>query len=118
MISLSPDNNSIIVTCEVIEASPQAKCLVTVNCTKCREDSFTVKFIMASNQLTVLPGEEYVITVQAVRADTNESLEEYIITKVIQVPKSKGDSDNSGIYAWICVFFNYNNVDYSSTVNR
>lgn len=104
MISLSPDNKSIIVTCDVTEASPRAKCLVTINCTKCREDPFTTKSFMESIELIAVPAKEYVITVQVVRADTNESLEEYIITRNIQVPRSKESSDNSGIYAWICVF--------------
>lgn len=104
MISLSPDNKSIIVTCEVTEASPRAKCLVTINCTKCREDPFTTKSFMESIELIAIPSEEYVITVQVVRVDTNESLEEYIITRNIQVPRSKEGSDNPGIYAWIYVF--------------
>ena len=85
-------------TCEVTEASPPAKCLVTINCTKCRKDPFT---ITESTELIAIPSEEYVITVQVVRADTNESLEEYVITRSIKVPRSKEDS---GIYAWICVF--------------
>lgn len=99
MISLSPDNKSIIVTCEVPVTSPQAMCLITVNCTNCHEDPFTAKFIMASVELTVKPAEEYIITVQAVRADDNKTLEEYVVTKNVQVPKGKEDSDNSGIYA-------------------
>ena len=99
MISLSPENESIIVTCEVTEASPPAKCLVTINCTKCREDPFTTKSFMKSIELIAIPSEEYVITVQVVRADTNESLEEYVITRSIEVPRSK-----EGIYVWICVF--------------
>lgn len=56
---------------------------------------------MESTKLIAIPSEEYVITVQVVRADTNESLEEYVITRSIQVPRSKEDS---GVYAWICVF--------------
>ena len=46
-----------------------------------------------------MPTEHYVITVQAVRADDNKTLEEYIITETHQIPKSdetpKPSNDNN-----------------------
>lgn len=99
MILLLPDNKTITVTCEVVEATPQAECLVTLNCTKCQDNLFTKSF-RGSVQLPVLPAEHYLITVQAVRADDGEPLEDYTVKKTLQIPKSNEilqHSDNTGM---------------------
>ena len=82
-------------TCEVIHASPQAECLVTINCTKCNESSYTFS---GSIQLTISPAHSgyYLVTVQAIRSDNNEPLEDYNITQILQIPEiSKPSVDNT-----------------------
>lgn len=98
MTSLSSDNKTVTVTCEVAEASPQAECLVTLNCTRCLDNPFTTKSFRGSIQLEVTPGGYYVITVQAVRDNSNDPLEGYIVTETLQIPKSKNNTVTPSTY--------------------
>ena len=97
MISVLPDNKTILVTCEV--ASPQAECLVTINCTKCLDGLYNSTFFRQSLQLTITPGdsEYYVVTVQAIRTDNNDILEEHAVTETIRIPEAKKPSDDSSV---------------------
>ena len=100
-VLLSPDNKTITVTCLLSEASPQANCLATLNCTECRDHPFTIMSFDKSTQLSVIPNKHYVITVQAVRTDDGEPLETYTITKFLRIPKDEGisqRSDDQGTY--------------------
>ena len=97
MISLSPDNKTVTVTCEVSKASPQVECSVTINCTKCIDGRHNTKSFRGSTELAVTPAdlEYYVITVQAIRADNSEPLEDYFITRTLQIPKTKPSNTSS-----------------------
>jgi len=116
MISLSPDNKTINVTCEVAKSSLQPKCLVTLNCTSCHDDPITSKSFTKSIQLAVKPGEYYVIIIQVVRADNNELLEEYVITIILQIPKTSQHPNGLSTYI---LYRNFQlSVDYMFQINQ
>ena len=73
----------IYISCSVTESTPVAKCLATLNCTKCNE--VTTEVFTSHILLPVTAGSDYHISVQAVRPDNNETLEEYSIVKTLLV---------------------------------
>jgi len=80
----------------VTESSPPVKCYVMMSCTSCKELS-TIPPKVFTNQTTleVLPEASYYISVQVVRVDVFEKLEDYQFEKVVKIPKS-GSQSNTG----------------------
>ena len=95
MISLLADNKTVMITCDLTAASPSIYCFVTLNCSQCDDHQFNTISFKESIQLTTVPGGDYVVTFQAVRADNGEPLDDYLIVTTLQVPK--GVPDNAGM---------------------
>ena len=86
-ITLLPDNRTVSVLCDVNESSPPVSCLVTVNCTTC-ELVISKVFTGGNMEIKVIPDNSYVISVQAIRTDTERLFEDYSVTQTISVPRS------------------------------
>ena len=78
------------------ESSPPVKCYVMMSCTSCKELS-TIPPKVFTNQTTleVLPEASYHISVQVVRVDVFEKLEDYQFVKNVTIPKP-GSQSNTG----------------------
>jgi len=84
------------VSCNVTESNPPINCLVVMNCSTCKEDTPIIRVPFTNHTtLMVSPETSYYISVQVVRTDVFEILEDYIIVKSVNVTKS-GHQSNTG----------------------
>ena len=86
-IFLFPNDRYINISCSLTESTPVAKCLATLNCSKC--DEVTTEVFTSHTLLPVTVGSDYHISVQAVRPDNNAPLEEYNTVETLSVPAAE-----------------------------
>jgi len=95
-ITLLPDNKAVFVSCSVTESSPPVECLVVMNCSTCKEDTPKIRVPFTNHTtLMVLPETTYYISVQVIRTDVFETLDDYTFVKSVIVPKSTSDIGTS-----------------------
>ena len=72
-------------TCDVVESTPLARCIAILSCSKC--DEVTTKVFTGHVEIPVITDTDYNISVQVVRGDSHDVLEDYGEMKIISVPK-------------------------------
>ncbi|XP_065917277.1 uncharacterized protein [Dysidea avara] len=113
-ITLLPNNKGVSVSCDVTESSPSVMCYVTISCSTCKEVTPITSMAFTNHTtLIVSPEASYHISVQVVRTDVFEKLEEYTFAETVTVPKpapqsntgtsSSSDDNNTIIYIIVVV---------------
>ena len=78
------------------ESSPPVKCYVMMSCTSCKElSTIPPKVFTNHTTLEVSAEASYHISVQVVRVDVFEKLEDYQFVQNVTIPKS-GSQSNTG----------------------
>ena len=76
-------------TCDVVDSTPLARCVAILSCSKC--DKVTTKVFTGQIEIPVITDTDYHISVQVVRGDSHDVLEDYGEMKTISVPKPLGN---------------------------
>ena len=93
-ITLLPDNKTVSVSCSVTEASPPAMCLVIISCNTCKKLTPNTRMLFTNHTtLMVSPEASYHISVQVVRTDVFDTLENHTFAKTVTVPKPAPQSN-------------------------
>ena len=76
-------------TCDVVDSTPLARCVAKLSCSKC--DKVTTEVFSGHIEIPVITDTDYHVTVQVVRGDSHDVLEDYGEMKTISVPKPLGN---------------------------
>jgi len=81
------------VVCDVNESNPPVNCLVIINCTTC--DHIISQEFNDNTEVRVIPLNDYYISVQVIREDNGEVVEDYSVVETLSVPERNADSGSS-----------------------